>query len=322
MIEKLINSSIENNCPIDLDEKWNTWLKEIDYIENKIEIINEVDTDYGKEISFYFDSLYSTKIYSRLYLSKKSIEKNRPLIVFFHGAMSPMDMEWTKYDCLKWVKEEDFSLVVFDARNQQGHTIDNNDFEYKEEHYLNHGILNLETNYCKRLYLDGVKLVRLIKDSKIELFNNFHNVPLISMGGSQGGEMSLVVAALTSDISLCVPDIPSGCAIKERIINKNGKYNAVNELKEKYPEIDLDPIYKDFGYFDLVNLVDKINCPIYSCVGFVDDICPPQYYYKAYEKIKTNKLLYIYDKFGHGGFDHLHRPKKIKYIKEFFNIND
>ena len=279
-------------------------------------------TEYGKEINFYFDSVFNTKIYSRLYLSNTSIKNNRPLIIFFHGAMSPMDMEWTKYDSLKWVKEEGFSVVEFDARNQQGHTIDDNDFSFKGEYYLNHGILDLETNYCKRLYLDGVKLINLIKDRNMKLFQYFHDVPLIALGGSQGGEMALAVAALTNEINLCTPDIPSACAIKEWIIYKNGKYNAVNELKEKYPELDLEPIFKDFGYFDLINLVHKIKCPVFTCVGIEDNICPPQYFYKAYEKINTPKTLYIYDKFGHGGFDHLHRPKKIKFIKEYFNIEE
>lgn len=322
MIEKLLNTKICQNSPIDLEQKWNKWLDELNQVKNNVEIINQVDTEYGKEINFYFDSIFDTKIYTRLYLSNDSVKTKKPLIVFFHGSMGPMDMEWTRYDCLKWVKEEGFSLVIFDARNQNGHTIDDNDFEFKGDYYLNHGILNLETNYCKRLYLDGVKLINLIKDPNIEIFKDFHNIPLISLGGSQGGEMSLAVAALTDDISLCVPDIPSGCCIKERIINKNGKYNSVNDLKEKYNEIDLEAIYKDFGYFDLLNLVHKIKCPVFSCVGFADQICPPEYYYKAYEKINTPKVLYIYDKFGHGGFDHLHRPKKIKYIKEFFNIKE
>lgn len=319
MIEEFIKTKIEKNCPEDLNNKWNKWLEEVKQVKNKVTILSSENTNYGKKIDFSFDSVNNTKIYTRLYYSTESVSKKMPLIVFFHGSLSPMDKEWTKDDCLGWVKEN-FSVVIFDARNQGGHTIDNNELTYNNEYYINQGIDNLETNYCKRLYLDGVKLINLIKDESIEVFSDFHSVPLIALGGSQGGEMALAVTSLTNDIALCIPDIPSGCALKERVIYHNGKYDAINDLKSKYPEIDLNRIYCDLGYFDLVNLVDKINCPVFSAVGFDDDVCPPKYFYKAYEKIKTSKLLYIYGGFGHGGFDHLHRPLKLKYIKKYFNI--
>lgn len=319
MIEKLIETKIEKNCPNDLEQKWKCWIDELNKIKNNIEIVKNETEEYGRKIDFYFDSILNTKIYTRLYYSSGSVTKKYPLIVYFHGSMSPMDREWVLADCLEWVKDG-FSVVIFDARNQDGNTIDQNDLSYKDEYYFSQGIDNLETNYCKRLYLDGIKLIDLIKDPNIELFSDFHNVPLIALGASQGGEMSLAISALTDDISLCVADIPSGCALKERVAFGAGKYNAVNDLKKKYPDLDVDKIIKDLGYFDIVNFAWKINCPVFSAVGSADNVCPAEYFYKAYENIKTPKLLYIYGGYGHGGFDRLHRPKKIKYIKDYFKI--
>lgn len=320
MIEKFLKTKITLNCPNDLNEKWDKWIEELNDIPNKINIIKEELTNFGKIIDFTFDSTFNTEIYTRLYYSNLSISKKSPLIVFFHGSLSPMDKTWTKEDCLKWV-EDGFSVVIFDARNQGGNTIDKNKFTYQNEYYINQGIDNLETNYCKRLYLDGIKIVDLIKDQNIELFDSFHNVPLIALGGSQGGEMALAVSALTNKIDLCVPDIPSGCAIKERIINHFGKYNAVNDLKEKVPTLDMEKIYFEMGYFDIINFISEIKCPIFSGVGFNDDVCPPEYFYIAFSKAKVSKTLYIYNGYGHGGFDNLHYPKKLKFIKEYFKID-
>lgn len=319
MIEKFLKTKIEENCPTDLKQKWNNWFLQLETVDDKVEIVKTEDTSFGKIIDFYFEGIYNTRIYSRLYYVNNSIKNNYPLIIYFHGSLSPMCKEWTHNDCLKWA-EDGFSVVTFDARNQGGNTNDTNLFSFKDEYYINQGIDDLETNYCLRLYLDGVKLIQIIKNESIQLFKNFRNVPLISLGASQGGEMALVVTALTNDISLCVPDIPSGCALKERIINHNGKYNAVNDLKEKYPELDINKIYENLGYFDIVNFAHWIKCPVFSAVGFKDDVCPPEFFYQAYKKIKEPKLLYIYDDFGHGGFDDIHRPKKINYIKEYFKL--
>ena len=63
MIERLINTNVSYNCPNDLDEKWVKWLKELEQIKNNIEILDETTTEYGKEINFYFDSVFNTKIY-------------------------------------------------------------------------------------------------------------------------------------------------------------------------------------------------------------------------------------------------------------------
>ena len=318
MTELDLNTVIEKNIPDDLDQKWEQWLKELRAIKNKIEIIEEKKTDFGKIVDFYYDSINNTKIHTRLFLSNENLINKKPLVAIFHGAGNKLEDCWNVEHCLKFVNEG-HSSIMFSARNQGGKSIDLTDLEFKEHHYLNHGIRNLETNYCKFLYLDAVKLLDICKDSSLELFKDLSKHDIIVTGASQGGELSLAVAALTDYPILCLPDVPSGCAIKERIIYKFGKYNAYNDLKEVFPELDLEPIYKDSGYFDLINLVHNIKCPVYSSVGGKDNICPASYYYEAYKKITTEKYIFIYPDHGHGGFDEIHSPKKLQFIKDFLN---
>ena len=54
MIEKLLNTKISQNSPIDLEQKWGKWFEELNQVKNNVEIISEYDTEYGKEINFYF----------------------------------------------------------------------------------------------------------------------------------------------------------------------------------------------------------------------------------------------------------------------------
>ncbi len=316
MLEKFYETKVEKNLPVDLEQKWEKWLEELNQVPNEVEIIKEDLTDFGKIVDFTFLSIYHTKIYSRLYLNKT--KNNYPLIVYFHGSMSNMENPWVKEDVMIWVKEG-FSVVLFDARNQGGHTTDLNVFSYPDSYYINQGIDTLETNYCRRLYLDGVKLLNICHDEKI--FSFLAKKEIVVVGGSQGGEVSLAVACLSSIPFLCMPDIPSGCAIKERILKREGKYGSVLELKEKDPELNIDQIILNMGYFDLINLVDKIKCPVFASVGEIDNVCPGAYFYKAFQKIKTPKEMYIYGGYGHGGYNFLHHPKKLKYLKESLNLD-
>lgn len=319
MIEKLINTSIKPNCPIDLERRWKKWLNEITQVEDKVYLEKENKTTYGKIVDFYFDSIGNTKIFSKLFYNEQSILNNYPLIIYFHGSMSPTNKPWTIDSCLEWVKDG-FSVVIFDARNQGGMTIDQNPYAFSEEYYLCQGIDQLESNYNKRLILDGVKLVQIIRNQQITLFKEFHYTQLVTCGASQGGEQALAIASITDDISLCIANIPSGCCLRERLINHQGKYNAIIELQNKVDNLNIEQIILDLGYFDLVNLVEQINCPVISSVGFDDQVCPPEYFYQAYRKIKQPKELYIYQGYGHGGYERIHHPKEVKFLIKYLKL--
>ena len=119
----------------------------------------------------------------------------------------------------------------------------------------------------------------------------------------------------TYEVKVSLSDVPSDCAIKDRIINREGKYTVIDDFLTDHPELK-EVVMKNQDYFDVINMADKIKASVIASVGSIDNICPPKYFMKAYELIKSEKHLDIYDGYGHGGFEEIHLPKKIEFAKK------
>ena len=320
-MEKL-QCSVSTIKPKDFDERWARWLKEVHDVKNKIEVVNEdVRLDgFGKIISFYYDSVQNGKIYAKLYLRW---EPNRPVVAYYHGHMSYIDDKYNDWHCINLVAAG-FNVVAIDMRFQNGKAIDPTPYRYMDYPSACFNIDDLETCYNKVLDQDALKILDIIKDPNI--FKDINGTPLSEMplivaGPSQGGGLSLMVSAMSDyDIVASLSDVPSDCAIKDRIRNREGKYTVIDDFLRDHKEL-VDVVMKNQDYFDVINMADRIKASVIASVGMEDTTCPPRYFYKAYEKITSKKHLDCYEGFGHGGFEEIHLPKKIAFVKEILKCD-
>ena len=299
--------------PTDFKSKWASWLKEVHNVKNNIEIVSTTKTDYGKLIEFYFDSVKNTKIFAKLYLQEKPI---LPVVAYYHGHGSDLDDEWNNWHAMNLVNAG-FSVCSIDMRFQKGKVIDNNEYKYTDYPSICYNITDLENSYNKRLDQDALKILDIITDYK--LFPELKGLDLMVAGPSQGGGLSLMVSAMSDKDILCsLSDVPSDCAIKDRILGEYGKYTEITKFLKDHPELK-ELVLNNQDYFDVVNMAEYIKCPVITSVGGKDDACPARFFYQAYKKIPSQKELYVYDEYGHGGFEELHLPLKIEFSKRIFN---
>lgn len=297
----------EENKPIDFEERWNKWLKEVHDVKNNIEILETKSTSYGKEYKFYYDSVANTKIFAILYLPNNP----KGIACYYHGYGINIEDERIIAHCMNLVNNN-LAVAAIDMRFQSNRIIDNNEYNYKTYSLACYNVDDLERCYSKRLNQDALKLIDIIKDNS--LFKEINCLPLIVTGPSQGGGLSLMVGAFC-DVDLIICDIPSDCCLKERVLGKYGKYGKILDFINDNP-MKKDSVLCDQGYFDVVNMASKIKAPIFSSVGMEDNICPPQYFYCAYQKVTGEKHLCYYDGYGHGGFESLHLTKKLEFINK------
>lgn len=315
------NCKVSTIKPDDFDKVWDKWIKEVRAVPNNIEIVKEeVQIDgFGKIIDFYYDSVNGAKVFAKLYLRW---EAARDVVAYYHGHNSYIDHEDNVWHCMNLVAAG-FNVFAIDMRFQNGKTIDNTPYRFMDYPSACFNIDELNHCYNKYLDQDALKLIDIIKDPS--LFKDINGTPLanqklIVAGPSQGGGLSMMVASLDNRVDLSLSDVPSDCAIKDRIINKEGKYGVIKDFLTDHPELT-DVVMRNQDYFDVINMTDKMACPTICSVGTIDKICPPAYFYQAYEKIKTKKALEVYEGYGHGGFEEIHLPKKIKFAKDVLNIN-
>ncbi|MEJ7740729.1 MAG: acetylxylan esterase [Chitinophagaceae bacterium] len=162
--------------------------------------------------------------------------------------------------------------------------------------YPNFNLEDPNRYYYKRVYLGCVRA----NDFLVSL-PQFDGMNLGVMGGSQGGALSIVTAALDSRVKYLAAFYPALCDVTGYLLGRAGgwphlfdKNNlAFNNKKEKIETI---------GYYDVVNFARQLKVPgIYSW-GFNDETCPPTSMYAAYNVINAPKSLFLSLETGHWTF--------------------
>ncbi|MEM7030304.1 MAG: acetylxylan esterase [Chloroflexota bacterium] len=134
-------------------------------------------------------------------------------------------------------------------------------------------------------------------------------------GSSQGGGLTLLIAALCPEVRAASAGVPYLCGFKDSLaLTKTYPYHEIQDYLNTYPDRE-EAVYDTLAYFDCINFGPRITCPILVNVGMQDNICPPETGYAAYQTIASaDKAFYWYEGQGHdpGGATH------IKIVDDFF----
>lgn len=160
-------------------------------------------------------------------------------------------------------------------------------------------IFNLEhrdTYYYRRVYLGCVRALDFL--TSLPQFDG-SNVGV--MGGSQGGALSIVTAALDSRVKFLAAYYPALSDVTGYLHGRAGGWPHVftgNNLKLHNTKEKIATI----GYYDVVNFARHLKVPgIYSW-GYNDEVCPPTSLYSAYNVITAPKEVFVVPETGHWTF--------------------
>ncbi len=156
--------------------------------------------------------------------------------------------------------------------------------------------LNLDdkdTYYYNRVYLGCVRAV----DFLVSL-PEYDGENVAVYGGSQGGALSIVTAALDKRIKYLGVFYPALADLTGYLHNRAGGWphlfnaNGIikNNTKNKLETAE---------YYDVVNFAKQLTVPGYYSWGYNDETCPPTSMYAAYNSISAPKELAIYKETGH-----------------------
>ena len=116
-------------------------------------------------------------------------------------------------------------------------------------------------------------------------------------GGSQGGALTLVTAALSPKVTFCVPFYPALCDVLGALHGRAPgwpKYFMNNDEKAGAEQT--------LPYYDVVNFARRVECPVFFTFGFNDPTCCPTSTYAAYNVITAPKVLAATRTNGHWRF--------------------
>ena len=149
-----------------------------------------------------------------------------------------------------------------------------------ENGYLENGLDNRDNYYMKHVYLGLPRCIDVLTS-----LPEWDGRNVFVQGGSQGGALALVAAALDPRITYCVANHPALSDVAGYLDNRAGGWpHMVREHNMLTPDK-----VKTLQYYDVVNFARRIQCPVYLTWGYNDDVCPPTTSYIVWNLITAPK---------------------------------
>lgn len=141
-------------------------------------------------------------------------------------------------------------------------------------------IIDRNTYGYRGFYIDAARAVDFVL-SRPEIDHSRIGV----QGGSQGGALTLVTAALRNDAITCgAAGAPYLTGYKDAAsLTHSYPYEEMNEYLRMYPERE-PQMRATLEYYDCLNFAPMITCPMLISIGLGDDVCPPE---TAYDLLKA-----------------------------------
>ena len=288
-----------NPRPNDFDAFWDKSLKELDETKPNVEMIPvDVLGNIDAELfDLYFTGVGGARVYAK-YLRPQKAPKPGPAVLQFHGY-SASSGDWS--DKLNYVSQG-FAVAALDCRGQGGLSEDNSQVigNTREGHLIRGLDGPPEKLLFRQIFLDTAQLARIVM-AQPEVDPN----RVGSMGGSQGGALALVCAALEPRIRKTASVFPFLSDYK-RVWEMDLAKDAYNDLKQYFRRFDplherSDEIFAKLGYIDIQHLVQRIKADVLMGITLMDNICPPSTQFAAFNKITSKKESLVYKDFGHEG---------------------
>jgi cephalosporin-C deacetylase len=162
--------------------------------------------------------------------------------------------------------------------------------------YWNYNMDDKDRFFYKRVYMGCVRA-----NDFITSLPQFDGVNLAVIGGSQGGALSIVTAALDSRVKSLVALYPALSDVTGDLSGRAGGWPHYFE-KPNREWNETQAKLATLPYYDVVNFARRVQIPGFYSWGYNDETCPPTSMYAAYNVIDAPKELLLALETGHWTF--------------------
>ena len=159
--------------------------------------------------------------------------------------------------------------------------------------YWNYNLDDKDRFYYKRVYLGCVRA----NDFLVQL-TQYDGSNLGVAGGSQGGALSIITAALDSRVKFLAAFYPALADLTGYLKGRAGGWPHLFDKNNLAFNNKKDKI-ETAAYYDVVNFARQLKVPGMYSWGFNDETCPPTSMYAAYNVITASKDLFTAPETGH-----------------------
>lgn len=307
-LEELIVYKPEPTSEPDLDLFWERTLEEAQQIPLEPRL---KQLDYPAQGVTVYECYYQGWQGAEIcgwYLVPENTEPPLPTLIQYHGYSG---YKQGVHHYLMWALQG-YAVLALDVRGQSGNSTDPG--PYSGGHvtgWMTKGVLEPDDYYYRGAFVDCVRALDFVS-GRPEVDAERIGI----MGMSQGGGLTLAVAALDPRPIVAMPEMPYLCHYKRAVdVAMRGPYLEIAEYLRKWPRRE-EQVWRTLSYFDNMNLAERIRCPVLMTVGLCDDICPPSTVYAAYNRIEVQKELMVYPYHNHEMVD-AHWETKLAWAQRY-----
>ncbi len=286
------------DAPKDFDSYWKKAIAEIDDLSLAFEI---VPSSFQANIALFYDLFFIGAGGARIhcqFAKPKQAKAKMPAVIMFHGYWSNSG-DWSSK---LGYTAEGYCVLAMDTRGQGGSSSDSGMFS-KGNTQSGHIIRGVEDDnqhnlFYRNVYLDTVMCARILMSMEFIDTDN-----IFATGASQGGALTVALAALCPQIKAIAPIYPF-------LSDFRGIYKHQFEC-ECYEEIKWyfrvrDPLhlteeifFERLGYIDLKNHAKNIKSNTLWITALRDTVCPVFSQLAVYNQITASKRIQYYPEYGH-----------------------
>ncbi|MBO6234211.1 MAG: acetylxylan esterase, partial [Prevotella sp.] len=156
-------------------------------------------------------------------------------------------------------------------------------FASKDNGYFTNRIDNREAYYLRHVYAGMVRWTDFLCS-----LPEWDGKNLAVQGGSQGGALALVIAALDPRVTACCVNHPA--LTDMAAYTDKGRTGGYPHFK---PEILTPQVVNVLQYYDVINFCRIVKCPVRMTWGYNDNVCPPTTSYAAWNTLTCPKECVI-----------------------------
>lgn len=146
--------------------------------------------------------------------------------------------------------------------------------------YLENGLDNRDRYYMKRVYLAVARCLDLLTQ-----LPEWDGRNLVIQGGSQGGALAIVGAALHDKVTQCIVNHPALSDMAAYHAGRTGGYPHYNRMTAMMTDDNI----RTMAYYDVVNFARHVKADTYMTWGYNDETCPPTTSYAVWNTLKCPK---------------------------------
>jgi len=150
-----------------------------------------------------------------------------------------------------------------------------------ENGYLCNGLDDRDNYYMKHVYLACVRCIDLLTS-----LPEWDGRNVAVQGGSQGGALAIVTAALDERVDLCVANHPALADMAAYVEKgRTGGYPHFNRMNNMLT----DEKIRTMAYYDVVNFARHVKAHTFLTWGYNDVTCPPTTSYAVWNTLNCQK---------------------------------